>query len=212
MSNRQGENRTVWEMNRRGRSRFGGSPEIYYYNSARRDAVGELAGQLSGLIQEEMTRRHKKKLVFLCIGTDRSTGDSLGPLIGYKLKQERRRGTLVFGTLDRPVHAMNLEHYVQVLKNGYPDALVVAVDASVGDESHVGYVTLGRGSLKPGLGVCKELHAVGDLFITGIVAGCSHYDPMMLQSIRLALVMQLADCISAGIGLVENFCLDAASV
>ena len=131
-------------MNRRGRSRFGGSPEIYYYNSARRDAVGELAGQLSGLIQEEMTRRHKKKLVFLCIGTDRSTGDSLGPLIGYKLKQERRRGTLVFGTLDRPVHAMNLEHYVQVLKNGYPDALVVAVDASVGDENHVGYVTLGR--------------------------------------------------------------------
>ena len=168
-------------MNRRGRSRFGGSPEIYYYNSARRDAVGELAGQLSGLIQEEMTRRHKKKLVFLCIGTDRSTGDSLGPLIGYKLKQERRRGTLVFGTLDRPVHAMNLEHYVQVLKNGYPDALVVAVDASVGDESHVGYVTLGRGALKPGLGVCKELHAVGDLFITGIVAGCSHYDPMMHQ-------------------------------
>ena len=159
-------------MNRRGRSRFGGSPEIYYYNSARRDAVGELAGQLSGLIQEEMTRRHKKKLVFLCIGTDRSTGDSLGPLIGYKLKQERRRGTLVFGTLDRPVHAMNLEHYVQVLKNGYPDALVVAVDASVGDENHIGYVTLGRGALKPGLGVCKELHAVGDLFITGIVAGC----------------------------------------
>ena len=156
--------------------------------------------------------RNKKKLVFLCIGTDRSTGDSLGPLIGYKLKQERRRGTLVFGTLDRPVHAMNLEHYVQVLKNGYPDALVVAVDASVGDENHIGYVTLGRGSLKPGLGVCKELHAVGDLFITGIVAGCSHYDPMMLQSIRLALVMQLADCISAGIGLVENFCLDAASV
>ncbi|MFQ8840329.1 MAG: hypothetical protein ACLR8P_04700 [Clostridium fessum] len=47
-------------MNRRGRSRFGGSPEIYYYNSARRDAVGELAGQLSGLIQEEMTRRHKR--------------------------------------------------------------------------------------------------------------------------------------------------------
>lgn len=92
---------------------------------------GRAGGQLSGLIQEEMTRRHKKKLVFLCIGTDRSTGDSLGPLIGYKLKQERRRGTLVFGTLDRPVHAMNLEHYVQVLKNGYPDALVVAVDASV---------------------------------------------------------------------------------
>ena len=34
-------------MNRRGRSRFGGSPEIYYYNSARRDAVGELAKRVN---------------------------------------------------------------------------------------------------------------------------------------------------------------------
>lgn len=199
-------------MNRRGRNRLGIGQDIYYYNSACAAAAGELAGQLEALIQEEMLRRRKRKLVFLCIGTDRSTGDSLGPLIGYKLKQEHRRGTLVFGTLERPVHAVNLEHYVQVLKQGYPDALVVAVDASVGDENHVGYVTLGRGALKPGLGVCKELHAVGDLFITGIVAGCTSYDPMMLQSIRLSLVMQLADCISAGIGLVENFCLDAASV
>ena len=62
-------------MNRRGRSRFGGSPEIYYYNSARRDAVGELAGQLSGLIQEEMTRRHKKKLVFLWIARPETVWD-----------------------------------------------------------------------------------------------------------------------------------------
>lgn len=192
-------------MNRRGRSRFGGSPEIYYYNSARRDAVGELTGQLSGLIQEEMTRRHKKKLVFLCIGTDRSTGDSLGPLIGYKLKQERRRGTLVFGTLDRPVHAMNLEHYVQVLKNGYPDALVVAVDASVGDESHVGYVTLGRGSLKPGLGVCKELHAVGDLFITDIVAGLQPLRSDDAASIRLHSSCA-ADCSARGRA-CRKFCL-----
>ena len=27
-----------------------------------------------------------RDIIFLCIGTDRSTGDSLGPLIGYKLK------------------------------------------------------------------------------------------------------------------------------
>ena len=26
-----------------------------------------------------------RPIIFVCIGTDRSTGDSLGPLIGYKL-------------------------------------------------------------------------------------------------------------------------------
>mgnify|MGYP002171594986 CR=1 FL=1 len=164
-----------------------GRRKITYYDTEAGFEAEKFAARLLLLLMNEMRASGRRQGVFLCIGTDRSTGDSLGPLIGYKLKQERRRGTLVFGTLDRPVHAMNLEHYVQVLKNGYPDALVVAVDASVGDESHIGYVTLGRGALKPGLGVCKELHAVGDLFITGIVAGCSHYDPMMLHAIGVMI-------------------------
>ena len=35
----------------------------------------------------------------------------------------------------------------------------------------MGYATLGRGALQPGLGVSKELQAVGDIAITGIVGG-----------------------------------------
>ena len=76
------------------------------------------------------------------------------------------------------------------------DAVVVAVDASVGNAEHVGYVTLGRGALRPGLGVQKELDAVGDIFITGIVGSSGSRDPLMLQSVRLSVVMRLADCIS----------------
>ena len=82
--------------------------------------------------------------------------------------------------------------------------MIVAVDASVGNMEHIGYVTLGRGALKPGLGVSKELRSVGDIFITGIVGSCSNYDPLMLQSIRLSIVMRMADCISHSIYLVEK--------
>ena len=32
-----------------------------------------------------------RPIVFLCIGTDRATGDSLGPLIGYKLKSIKKK-------------------------------------------------------------------------------------------------------------------------
>ena len=81
---------------------------------------------------------------------------------------------------------------------------MVAIDASVGNREHVGYVTLGKGALKPGLGVSKNLSEVGDIFITGIVGGCTSFDPVMLQSIRLSVVMHLADCICESIGLVEN--------
>ena len=83
----------------------------------------------------------------------------------------------------------------------------------MGNAEHVGFITLGRGPLKPGLGVKKELEAVGDIFITGIVGSSRSGDPLMLQSIRLSIVMRLADCISRSICLgmnvlerrVENF-------
>lgn len=67
--------------------------------------------------------------------------------------------------------------------------MIVAVDASVGQTEHVGCITLGKGALRPGLGVCKELQEVGDIFITGIVGGYGNYDPLMLQSVRLSVVM-----------------------
>ena len=186
--------------------------ESDYYNSFRDFIPEEFAGRLFRMIREEKERKNKRGIVFLCIGTDRSTGDSLGPLIGYKLKQMNVTGAAVFGTLDRPVHAMNLDNYLAVLKNCYQDDLIVAVDASVGNREHVGYVTLGKGALKPGLGVSKELKSVGDIFITGIVGSCGSYDPLMLQSVRLSVVMQMADCISRGIGLVEKLWDKAAFV
>ena len=183
---------------------FRSMPEIYYYNTRPEFHPEALAEKLEELIQEEL-EKGKTGVVFLCIGTDRSTGDSLGPLIGHKLQEkERGRRVAVFGTLDRPVHAMNLERYLEFVYRNFPDRVVVAVDASVGSAEHVGYMTVGKGSLKPGLGVSKDLSEVGDIFITGIVGGCGDLSPVMLQSIRLSVVMRMADCICQSIGLVEN--------
>ena len=188
------------------------SRNIYYFNSNRNFKAEAFASRLHQMIEEEKARQGKKGVVFLCIGTDRSTGDSLGPLIGYKLRDMKTFSAAVFGTLERPVHAMNLEEYARVIKNCYHDCLVVAVDASVGNREHVGYLTLGKGALRPGLGVSKELGAVGDIFITGIVGGCSSYDPLMLQSVRLSVVMRMADCISRSIRIVEKFWDNAALI
>lgn len=162
---------------------------------------------LQELIGDVMHEQEKQGVLILCIGTDRSTGDSLGPLIGHKLKKQSVRHFPVIGTLERPVHAMNLENAVEMVRACYPDHVIVAVDASVGSQSHVGCVTLGKGALRPGLGVYKDLQEVGDVFITGIVGGYGNYDPLMLQSVRLAVVMKMADYICESVHLVEQFFL-----
>ena len=55
-------------------------------------------------------------LILVCIGTDRSTGDALGPLVGTKLEQIDIKNLQVFGTLDEPVHALNLEEKIKIYR------------------------------------------------------------------------------------------------
>ena len=192
--------------------------EIYYYNTESGFETEKFAGRLLMMILEGMQEKRKTEILFLCIGTDRSTGDSLGPLIGSRLEAEEIGGAVVIGTLEHPVHAVNLGRTLEHIEEHYPNAIIIAVDAAVGRWDHVGLVTLEKGPLRPGLGVRKELAAVGDISITGIVGGAESGDPLFLQSIRLSMVMHLADCISRSICLgmriigrrVENFSSQAA--
>ncbi len=186
--------------------------ELYYFDTAEEFEPVKLAARLYLMIREELKYEKKTNVLILCIGTDRSTGDSLGPLIGYHLRRRGLRHIQVLGTIYRPIHAMNLRETTRLLKQYYPNHLIVAVDASVGAGNRVGCVTLGRGAIRPGLGVCKELQPVGDLFITGIVSSGGVGDPLMLQSIRLGTVMQMAECISESICLVEKLWDRAALV
>ena len=85
---------------------------VYYFNSLYSKCALQLSYYLNDLICE--TIRPGQDIVFLCIGSDRSTGDSLGPLLGYKLKYlENYSGFHVFGDLKHPVHATNLEFYIE---------------------------------------------------------------------------------------------------
>ncbi len=142
---------------------------------------------------------YRKETIILCIGTDRATGDSLGPLIGYKLKNISYPNVFVYGSLDEPVHAKNLQETLDMISKNHLDPLIIAIDACLGKMEHVGYITIGEGALKPGAGVRKDLPPVGDLFITGIVNFSGFMDMLVLQNTRLSLVMKMADIISAGI-------------
>ncbi len=172
---------------------------IMYYRAGDGFSPEQFAEQLARLVAEIQAEEKKERLLYLCIGSDRSTGDSLGPLIGHMLTRSRKESPAVLGTLRRPVHAVNLEEAIRKIQEDYADAVVVAIDASVGAKDHVGCITLSKGAIKPGLGVSKDLTAVGHIAITGIVGSQGRFEPLLLQNTRLSVVMELADCICRGI-------------
>ncbi|ADL08971.1 spore protease YyaC [Thermosediminibacter oceani] len=140
-------------------------------------------------------------IVFLCIGTDRSTGDSLGPLVGNMLKEKGFSNTRVLGCLAEPVHAGNLQKVVEEIHDLYDEPYIIAVDASLGRSENIGTVKIAKGPLKPGAGVNKDLPPVGRFHITGIVNVGGFMEFMVLQNTRLFLVMRMAQTISEGITL-----------
>ena len=177
---------------------------MVYFDAGNHNAAYELKEHLT-----ELFRYHRLKsseTIVLCIGSDRSTGDSLGPLVGYKLEKYRIPNVHVYGTLDKPVHAANLSEKLDEIENSYRNPFVIAIDASLGIKEHIGYITLGNGPLHPGLGVNKTLPTVGDIHITGIVNFSGMMESLLLQTTRLSNVMLLADTISRGLlyGILES--------
>lgn len=138
-----------------------------------------------------------RPVAFACIGTDRSTGDALGPLVGQRLLKLGYDPAGVVGTLEDPLHALNLEERLLPLAEAPgPRPLIVAVDAALGSVSNVGAVTVRRGGLLPGQGVGKSLPRIGELAVTGTVnVQAGALDVQVLQSTRLFLVQQLAELI-----------------
>jgi len=143
----------------------------------------------------------RRPLVFLCIGTDRSTGDALGPLVGERLRSALAQEAVVLGTLGEPVHASNLQEMLLHLRERQPGAVVCAIDACLGRLETVGTITVGAGALAPGAGVNKALPEVGAAFVTGTVNVGGFMEYFVLQNTRLHLVMRMAEVIGRGLTL-----------
>lgn len=165
-------------------------------------AIHKISDTIVGLFPQSVDR----PIVVVCIGTDRSTGDALGPLTGSLLQEKGLNLFHVFGTLDEPVHAMNLENILNDIEANYSYPFIIGIDACLGRMTSIGDIKVNAGPVKPGAGVHKKLPEVGHASITGIVNIAGHMEFVVLQNTRLSLVMKMAKQISAGILEADRIC------
>lgn len=168
--------------------------KTHYIDSSLPESSLLLGGHLT-----EMLEAFSLPPVFVCIGSDRVTGDSLGPMIGSWLKSRYMDRIHIYGTLEIPVHALNLDEKLEQIHRLHKGQPVIAIDASLGTKEHQGYITVGLGSILPGAGVNKALTAVGDIFITGIVGTSGRFSHLSLQTARLSWIISIAEQIAGGI-------------
>ena len=151
-------------------------------------------------ISQALTEYNKERLtpIIICIGSDLVLGDSLGPLVGTFLKN-RGVNSYVYGTLNFPITAREIEYARTYLKQMHPNSIAIAIDAAVGDAGDIGLIRVCNKGLKPGLGVDKNLGVVGDLSIIGVVAEKSVKNYNLFNLTRLNLIYKMAEQIAKGI-------------
>lgn len=159
-------------------------------------ASHKIAIELVSLLPADIVSR---PVVFVCIGTDRSTGDSLGPLVGTMLEEKDISPFHIYGTLEEPIHAVNLQEKILEIEKRHFNPIIIGIDACLGKIKSVGVIQIGEGPVKPGAGVNKELPEVGNYHITGIVNVSGFMEFFVLQNTRLNLVLNMAKVIANGI-------------
>lgn len=148
--------------------------------------------------------RFPREYIVVCIGTDRSTGDALGPLTGTFLNELQPKHLHVYGTLHEPVHAKNLTTYLDEIADSYKQPFIIAVDACLANGQSIGCLTANIGSLKPGAAVNKQLPPVGDIHLTGIVNIGGFMSHTVLQSTRLSIVVDMAKQLSQILKIIDE--------
>lgn len=138
-----------------------------------------------------------REYVAVCIGTDRSTGDALGPLAGMYFQTYKPRHIRVYGTIHEPVHAVNLEESLERIYKLHNNPFIIAIDACLGRSTSIGHIITEKKSLQPGTALNKTLPAVGDISITGVVNVSGFMEHSILQNTRLSVVMDMAKQVSA---------------
>ncbi|MGX9136565.1 spore protease YyaC [Rummeliibacillus sp. JY-2-4R] len=151
--------------------------------------------RLSSFLLEHIPFHHEN-LVFCCIGSDRSTGDALGPLTGSLLSNYISFPYQIIGSLNQPLHALNLKETVESLQAQSTTPFVVAIDACLGEQQRIGEILFQTGPLLPGKAVKKELPPIGDVSIKGIVNFGGFMEHTILQTTRLNVTYEMSNRIA----------------
>lgn len=153
--------------------------------------------RLQDWLRQVADKHQGQDVMFICIGTDRSTGDALGPLVGTRLAQH---GLQVVGTMEEPCDATNLQSRLSALRD---HVVTVAIDACLGHPGSVGQYLVSHSSLQPAESVGLAMPEVGQYSIACVVNVNGPKPYWTLQTTSLHHVMKMADEIADAI--IESF-------
>jgi len=142
--------------------------------------------------------------VILCIGSDKVMGDALGPVAGHILTKDLNVPAFVYGSLSRPVNALNLLETISFIKYKHRSKKILVIDSSVGKKEDIGKIIIKNDGIYPGAASGKNLPKIGDFSITATVCTSSCSLGCVSLGFIFGLARQIANVVSSAISMQEH--------
>lgn len=143
------------------------------------------------------------EVAFLCVGTDRITGDCFGPLVGTKLiellKEYNYSNINIYGSLSQN---LSYENISEIIKNINKKSIIIVIDAALSKKENIGKIFVQKSKTVLGKSLEKNKIEIGDISIKSVVAKdykVAKYNFKALQNISLNGVMTLSNIVAEGI-------------
>ena len=177
-----------------------------YYSEENNNEKHKFMKEFRNLLSEEKKQRNYVDLVFVCIGTDRMTGDCFGPIVGSRLKEMLECYNIfninIYGNLEENICYTNVEKTIKLIENSHPNACIIVVDAALSKKENVGKIFVKKEKTVLGRGLNKNKIELGDLSIKAVVGKNNklpYYNYNILQNVPLNTVIKLANVVADGI-------------
>ncbi len=141
-------------------------------------------------------------IIFLCIGTSKIIGDSIGPVIGSRLKEVENEIVQVYGTTDNMVNFINAKEIIESIYSGYEKPYIITIDSTLSNSKEKGDIVLGKGYIKIGKALEKSICFYSNINIKCIVG--NSYNHMQknleeLSNVKLPDIVNMASIVTCGV-------------
>jgi len=136
-----------------------------------------------------------KEIIFLCIGSNKIIGDSVGPRVGNLLKMKNKlKKFKIFGDMENPITANNIMEIKN--NNKLNNKFIIVIDSAMGKKELIGNIYISNTKTKLGKALGKNLVELGDISIKACV--CENLNNSLknyyqLKKVKTDFVEKLAE-------------------
>jgi len=167
------------------------------------DLKEKFVQDLKNAFNKSILQKGNLEVTFLCVGTDRITGDCFGPLVGSKLidllQAYNFSNINVYGSLETNLNYESVNKIIKTIDN---KSTIIVIDAALSKKENIGKIFVSNKKTILGKGLDKNKIEIGDISIKSVVAKdykIPRYNFKALQSISLNGVMSLSNIVAEGI-------------